>query len=265
MSSGAVIAIVVVIIVVIAALAVGAFAMRRRRLRSQFGPEYDRVVSETGNRRKAESELADRQRRVAKLDIRPLTREESARYQGEWNAIQERFVDTPTQSVGEASTLVTTVMRERGYPADDDNEAMDALSVDYAPTLARYREARAISDRAGSGSATTDDLRNAMLQYRELFYELVEVPGDGSRAASVAPASDTPTSDTPVQDAPVQDAPVQDAPVQDAAPVPDAPVSDTRAESVSTETAAEPAPRAAATPDDAVIGEAASPQRSTRG
>jgi hypothetical protein len=260
MSSGAVIAIVVVIIVVIAALAVGAFAMRRRRLRTQFGPEYDRVVSETGNRRKAESELADRQRRVAKLDIRPLTREESARYQGEWNAIQERFVDTPTQSVGEASTLVTTVMRERGYPADDDNEAMDALSVDYAPTLARYREARAISDRAGTGSATTDDLRNAMLQYRELFYELVEVPGDGSRAASAAPASDTPASD-----AAVSDAPVPDAPVQDAVPVPDAPVADSRAESVSPETAAEPAPRAAATPDDAVLGDAASPQRSTRG
>ena len=73
MSTGAVIAIVVVIVVVIAALAVGALEMRRRRLRRQFGPEYDRVVSETGNRRKAEAELAGRQRRVAKLDIRPLT------------------------------------------------------------------------------------------------------------------------------------------------------------------------------------------------
>src|ERR1700761_9254300 len=215
MSTGAVIVIVVVIVVVIAALAIGAFEMRRRRLRQQFGPEYDRLVSETGNRRKAEAELAGRQRRVAKLDIRPLTREESARYQGEWNAIQERFVDTPTQSVGEASTLVTTVMRERGYPADDDNEAMDALSVDYAPTLARYREARAISDRAGSGSAPPADLRTSLLKSPELVYERVEVPGDGSRAASAAPASDAPASDPPVQDAPIPDAPVQEAPVAD--------------------------------------------------
>ena len=93
MSTGAVIAIVVVIVVVIAAVALGAMEMRRRRLRQQFGPEYDRVVSETGNRRKAEAELSARQRRVAKLDIRPLTSDESARFQGEWNAIQERFVE----------------------------------------------------------------------------------------------------------------------------------------------------------------------------
>ena len=196
MSTGAVIAIVVVIVVVIGALAVGALEMRRRRLRRQFGPEYDRVVSETGNRRKAEAELAGRQRRVAKLDIRPLTAEENAQYLGEWNAIQERFVDTPTESVNKAGTLVTKVMRVRGYPAEDHDEAMDALSVDYAPTLARYREARATSERAGSGTATTDDLRQAMLQYRELFYELVDVPADervggttAARDAEVAQAT----------------------------------------------------------------------------
>jgi hypothetical protein len=231
MSTGAVIVIVVVIVVVIAALAIGAFEMRRRRLRQQFGPEYDRLVSETGNRRQAEAELANRQRRVAKLDIRPLSQEENARYQGEWNAIQERFVDAPTQSVTEAGTLVSTVMRTRGYPADDQGEAMDALSVDHAPTLARYREARAISDRAGGGGATTDDLRNAMLHYRELFHELVEVRGDGR-------AGDTENVTTP----------------------------DT------TDAAADPAPAAGAPPETvtrdapaAPAGDAASPQRSTRG
>jgi hypothetical protein len=206
MSTGAVIAIVVIIVVVIAALAVGAFEMRRRRLRTQFGPEYDRLVSETGNRRKAEAELADRQRRVAKLDIRPLTSEENARYQGEWNAIQERFVDTPSQAVNEAGTLVTTVMRVRGYPVEDQDEAMDALSVDHAPTLARYREARAISDRAGGGAATTDDLRNAMLHYRELFHELVAVPGDEADAGTgprettaEAPAGPVVAPETPAE------------------------------------------------------------------
>src|SRR6201992_4018192 len=107
MSTGAVIALVVVIVVVIGALAVGALEMRRRRLLRQFGPEYDRVVSETGNRRKAEAELSARQRRVAKLDIRPLTSDEDARLQGEWNAVQERFVDTPTESVAPAARLLT--------------------------------------------------------------------------------------------------------------------------------------------------------------
>ena len=151
MSTGAVIAIVVVIVVVIAVVAVVAMEMRRRKLRRQFGPEYDRLVTELGSRRKAEAELSARQRRVAKLDIRPLTREETARYLGEWNAIQERFVDTPGESVEQASVLVTAVMRLRGYPADDQNEAMEALSVEHGPTLSRYREARLTSERARCG------------------------------------------------------------------------------------------------------------------
>jgi len=172
MSTGAVIAIVVVIVVVIAVVALVAMEMRRRKLRRQFGPEYDRLVTELGSRRKAEAELSARQRRVAKLDIRPLTREETARYLGEWNAIQERFVDTPGQSVEQAAALVAAVMRLRGYPADDQDEAMDALSVEHGPTLGRYREARLTSERARTGAASTDDLRNAMLQYRALFQEL---------------------------------------------------------------------------------------------
>jgi hypothetical protein len=269
MSTGAVIAIVVVIIVVIAALAVGAMEMRRRRLRRQFGPEYDRLVSETGSRRKAEAELAGRQRRVAKLDIRPLTREENAQYQGEWNAIQERFVDTPTESVNEAGTLVTTVMRVRGYPAQDHDQAMDALSVDYAPTLARYREARATSERAGNGAATTDDLRNAMLQYRELFYELVEVPGDGpERVTGARPASgasEAATAATPAADAPVTEAPAAETPVTEA-PVTETPVAGSAARpAVTPETPAEPGGPAVTTPGDAVTGDAAPPQRSRRG
>ncbi|HEX3748922.1 MAG TPA: hypothetical protein VHW06_00035 [Streptosporangiaceae bacterium] len=247
MSTGAVIVIVVIIVVVIAALAIGAFEMRRRRLRQQFGPEYDRLVSETGNRRKAEAELADRQRRVSKLDIRPLSQEENARYQGEWNAIQERFVDTPAQSVTEAGTLVTTVMRVRGYPAGDQDEAMDALSVDHAPTLARYREARAISGRSGDGGATTDDLRNAMLHYRELFHELVEVRGDGR-------APDTEAVATPdATDAAPAGAPAASDPAATAVPAAEPPMAEAPPEPVTPDAPAEPA------------GDAASPQRSTRG
>jgi hypothetical protein len=239
MSTGAVIAIVVVIVVVIAAVALGAMEMRRRRLRQQFGPEYDRVVSETGNRRKAEAELSARQRKVAKLDIRPLTSDESARFQGEWNAIQERFVDTPTESVTQAATLVTSVMRTRGYPTDDHDEAMDALSVDHAPTLTRYREARAISERAGSGAATTDDLRNAMLKYRELFHELLGTPADPARDADrdadvEAPHAATGANPDPAT-APADAAPPSDetAPVATETPVASEPLAtETRATDV---------------------------------
>jgi hypothetical protein len=198
MSTGAVIAIVVVVVVALVAMA--AMEIRRRRLRQQFGPEYDRLATEFGSRRKAESELAARQRRVAQLDIRPLTPEEAARYLGEWTAIQERFVDTPGQAVAEASALVASVMSVRGYPADED-QAMDALSVDHAPTVSRYREARMTSERARIGSASTDDLRNAILQYRALFEELVARPDrDGEPADAGRPARES-APDRSVSDA----------------------------------------------------------------
>jgi hypothetical protein len=248
MSTGAVIAIVVVIVVVIAVVAVVAMEMRRRKLRRQFGPEYDRLVTELGSRRKAEAELSARQRRVAKLDIRPLTREETARYLGEWNAIQERFVDTPGQSVEQASVLVTAVMRLRGYPADDQNEAMDALSVEHGPTLSRYREARLTSERARAGSASTDDLRNAMLQYRALFEELAARPQRDSDigagpvgrhadpgASRAALADDTTAGRTPASSAPADGAPADSGGQAD----------DT-------------------TPDSAGAGDAVSPERSRR-
>ena len=232
MSTGAVIAIVVVIVVVIALVAVVAMEMRRRRLRQQFGPEYDRLATELGSRRKAEAELSARQRRVAKLDIRPLTGEENARYLGEWNAVQERFVDTPGQSVAQASALVTAVMKARGYPVDDQNEAMEALSVEHGPTLSRYQEARLTSERARVGSASTDDLRNAMLQYRALFEELVARPGRGDEMENgPAPASGAPADGAPADDAPAEVA----------------------------------GPAGGTLPDSTVTGGTVSPQRSTRG
>jgi hypothetical protein len=268
MSTGAVIAIVVVIVVVIAAVALGAMEMRRRRLRQQFGPEYDRVVSETGNRRKAEAELSARQRRVAKLDIRPLNSEESARFQGEWNAIQERFVDTPTESVTQAATLITTVMRTRGYPTDDHDEAMDALSVDHAHTLTRYREARTISERAGSGAATTDDLRNATLKYRELFHELVGAPDDAATSRRSAETSDATGATPDPATAPADAAPptdttapvVTETPVATEAPAP----AETRATDVPASTNGASADPAGPDGTDGT-DEAVSPQRSTRG
>ena len=266
MSTGAVIAIVVVIVVVIAAVALGAMEMRRRRLRQQFGPEYDRVVSETGNRRKAEAELSARQRRVAKLDIRPLNSEESARFQGEWNAIQERFVDTPTESVTQAATLITTVMRTRGYPTGDHDEAMEALSVDHAHTLTRYREARTISERAGSGAATTDDLRNAMLKYRELFHELVGAPDDAATSRRSDETSDATTGATPdPATAPADAAPPTDTTAPGATETPVATESPAPAETRATDVPASTNGTPADPADSVGTDEAVSPQRSTRG
>lgn len=171
MSAGAIIGIIIAIIVVAAVAAVVAQEMRRARLRRQFGPEYTRLAKELGSNRKAESELAARQRRAAKLDIRPLSEDQQDRYASDWNNVQEQFIDSPSAAVLAARRLVQRVMRERGYPVENQNEVVAALSVHHARKLDHFRRGQEITGR--SDSASTEELREAVLSYRELFNDLV--------------------------------------------------------------------------------------------
>jgi hypothetical protein len=187
MSSGTTIIIVIAIIVVVAAIAGISYEMRRRRLQQRFGPEYDRLVEETGSRSKAQAELANRQRRVAGLDIRPLDPAARARYSQDWAVVQERFVDAPQDAVLAAQRLVMTVMKERGYPTEGGDQVLADLSVDHANVLDHYRAAYGISQRAADNAASTEDLRQAMIHYRALFQDLL---GE-TRAATESPVVET--------------------------------------------------------------------------
>jgi hypothetical protein len=167
MSTGAIIGIVIAVIVVVAVVVVASGEMRRARLRRQFGPEHDRLVQQLGSKKKADAELAARQRRVEALGIHELTPEQRASYSGDWAAVQERFVDTPAEAVAAAGTLIWDVMRDRGYP-DDRNVSMDALSVYHARSLEGHRQTQELRVE----SATTEQLREAMIRYRALFEDL---------------------------------------------------------------------------------------------
>jgi hypothetical protein len=171
MSSGALIGIIVAVIVVAALIFLGSAQLRRSRVRRQFGPEYDRLAKEVGPR-KADAELTARQRRVEALGIHPLSAQQQARYNGDWTVVQEQFVDTPAEAVSAADTLIWSVMRDRGYPADDSNASLEALSVYHARPLDGYRQTRAIPVE----SATTEQLREALIRYRALFEELTGTP-----------------------------------------------------------------------------------------
>ena len=181
MSTGAIIGIVIVVIVVVAAVVVATGEMRRARLRRQFGPEHDRLVKQLGSRRKADAELAARQRRVEALGIHELSPGQQASYSGDWTAIQERFVDTPAEAVAAAGMLIRDVMRDRGYPVDDRNASMDALSVYHARSLEGYLQTLDLRIEA----ATTEQLREAMIRYRALFEDLT-----GLREAHGQPGRD---------------------------------------------------------------------------
>jgi hypothetical protein len=167
---------VVVIIAVIAWMYVRKRRSTTAGLRQKFGSEYDRAVLAHGSSSKAEAKLADREKRIDKLNIRDLDVMERERYSKEWQAVQSRFVDSPKGAVAEADDLVSSVMKARGYPvADFDQRAAD-ISVDHPRVVENYRSAHEIALRAGKEAATTEDLRTAMIHYRSLFEELVQVP-----------------------------------------------------------------------------------------
>jgi hypothetical protein len=201
MSTGAIVAIIVVVIIVAAVIAVAAFAARRRRLQQRFGPEYDRAVEGSDSRRKAEAELAEREKRVKHLDIRELDPAARDSYTAQWTGIQEQFVDNPADAVTGAQSLITSVMNDRGYPTDDAAQIMADLSVEHASTLEHFRTAQDLSSRAAGGTASTEDLRQAMVHYRSLFRELLGDPAEGAVAADMAPADVAAADVAPADDA----------------------------------------------------------------
>ena len=189
MSAGAIVAIIVAVALVV--LVIGTItALRRRQLRQRFGPEYDRVAGELRSQRKADAELVDRERRVRSLDIHPLDETIRVKYAAEWAAIQERFVDQPEQAVVRAGLLVTSVMKDRGYPTEDHDQILADLSVEHACTLDHYRAAHQASMQAEAGTVATEDLRLAMLHYRALFNDLLGQPS-GPQPTSAATEPDT--------------------------------------------------------------------------
>ena len=173
---------IVIIVVVVVILAAAAFLvprMRRQQLQRQFGPEYERTVDSTGDRREAERDLQQRTQERKELEIRPLDPGARSAYAQRWRAAQERFVDAPAQAVGDADTLVEEVMRERGYPVGDFEQQARVVSVDHADVVSEYHAAHDISERTRRGESSTEQLREAMVHYRTLFTELLD-DGGGS-------------------------------------------------------------------------------------
>lgn len=201
MSAGATVAIIVVIVIIVIAAAVfSAAAARRRRLRRRFGPEYDRTVAGQQSQRKAEAELASRERRVRGLEIRPLTAAARSGYAARWAGVQERFVDQPARAVTDAQQLVTAVLQDRGYPTEGYDQILADLSVDHAANLEHYRAAHAVSESAARGSASTEDLRQAMIHYRAMFDDLLGDVADAAQPAqpdTTAPAPDGAVTESP--------------------------------------------------------------------
>jgi len=191
----------IVIVVVAVAVIVAAMARiqaKRRELQERYGDEYHRVVAEKGGRSAAEAELRQRDRRHAELNLTELTPEQREQYRLAWNELQTQFVDDPATAVHGADQLVSRLVADRGYPVSEFDDRLSHLSVEHSAVLQHYRDAHEVSVRNDAGTASTEDLRKALVDYRELATALLgdDPAGHGASAAPATPA-DNPAPATP--------------------------------------------------------------------
>ncbi|GAA2918456.1 hypothetical protein [Kitasatospora cinereorecta] len=163
---------VVIIIAVVLVAVLGYFLVRARTggghgLRRRFGPEYERTVDRhNGDTKAAEHELAERVKLHGHLEERPLSQEAREAYAGRWAAVQERFIDSPTEAVAEADALLARLARDRGFPDGAGfEEQTAALSVHHAEHVEGYRKVHT----AVRGQGGTEEMRKALIESRALF------------------------------------------------------------------------------------------------
>jgi hypothetical protein len=177
---------IIVVLVIIAVVAAGFLRLmqrRRQELQERFGPEYERAVSDRGDRREAERQLRDLAEQRDRLDIRTLPVQAREGYVSEWERVQGMFVDRPGPAVDAADQLVARVMRDRGYPVDDFESRAEMAAVDHPDVVEHYRAAHTIHARNASRQADTEELRTALVHYRALFDVLLRDPATGSGAS----------------------------------------------------------------------------------
>lgn len=164
----------VAVIVLVAILVIVNLQRRKAALRQRFGPEYERAVRERGSEKEAQAALEQREKRVEKFNIRKLEPAERQKYADRWRVVQSRFVDDPRGAVIDADDTVAALMGARGYPMADFEQRAADLSVEHSHVVNNYRAAHDIAVRHRQGSASTEDLRQAMIYYRTLFEDLLD-------------------------------------------------------------------------------------------
>jgi hypothetical protein len=178
MDMNAIVAILATVIVLLAGsvLAYKFYSRQRtKRLKGEFGPEYDRVMEEAGSRREAEEALENLQEQFQSLNIRALDSDEWDHFLKKWNQIQADFAGNLEDKVNEADLLITEVMLVRGYPLTQLDPRAEDLSVDYPGVVSQYRHAHAIAMKNRYSQAGSEELRQALIRYRMLFQELLEL------------------------------------------------------------------------------------------
>lgn len=171
---------VISLIIVTALLIGGLFGVvlgrrqRTKRLQEKFGPEYEHTLSELGDQRQAEHELAARLDHVKALKIRPLAVSEIDDFTAQWQETQAEFVDDPLGATQQADRLIRDVMEAKGYPVEDFEQQVADISVDYPDLVMDYRGLHLIAVKDRKENVSTEEMRQAMVHGRVLFENLME-------------------------------------------------------------------------------------------
>lgn len=178
MNSLQIIVIVAAVVVVVGVILGIWFATnnRSKRLHRKYGAEYDLILQKTGDERKADEAIKEREERVSKLGIHDLDQTEKDCYHTDWLQIQAQFVEDPTESISKANIMISDVMVARGFPEADFEQHAADLSVLYPKLVQNYREANDVVMKNQTGEASTEELRQAMICYRSLVEGLVGAP-----------------------------------------------------------------------------------------
>jgi hypothetical protein len=185
-----IVVLIVVVLVAAVVIAIG-FVARRAGLQRRFGPEYDRAVADNDGRLAAERELRSRERRHAKLELRPLDQAARERFAEQWRTVQTQFVLDPAAAVVAGDRLVTELVQARGYPTENYDDQLEYLSVEHARPLNDYGAAHDIFLRSQRGQASTEELRQALVHYRQLVADLLDESPQSIVDGSNEPAQST--------------------------------------------------------------------------
>jgi len=147
-----------------------------REMSEEFVAAYSRALRQLDDQHEAEAEFNLRRDAGNMLVIRPLPTSERTRFADSWRSLQPLFINDPDDAVKEADRLIYDVMQTRGYPMREFAQRAADVSVEYPDIVSHYREVHRLAQRAADGQATTDEERRALVEYRELFDELL---GDG--------------------------------------------------------------------------------------
>lgn len=180
------IVIAVAVIVIVALVVLVLMRGTSRRLKKQFGPEYDRTVERLDSKEAAHEELERRAERHESYQLRSLDDAERDRYVQRWRQLQRLFVKEPANGLLEADNLLTDLLHDVGYPTGSFDQQAADLSVEHADVTTDYRNGRAVVRDVHHGRAGTEEIRQALLHYRAVFERVAgaNVTADSDEAVS---------------------------------------------------------------------------------